>query len=448
MTLKLISLLSIYLLGSPDGLAFALALGILIVARDQRLQVLGFVNVLFLLFSVAGPRQRITGEDLLADASVSLAEHPSILILKIAALSCLACLMWLGVRLLRAKKLSGPLLFNLVLLFVLLAIYGTIHDIENIGPLMRGTAVYFAHFFWFICYSQIALAANPRRNFLSTFAAFPFWNSLTTWHIGAIPRGTGELIACDIGENKNSPKYDLISSAMVVGGVLVISNFEVFKRSLFVLCGLPSVTLVGLHRFDGLGVSTLNQWIISALETSTFLVQNTGVLCVFIGIVRLAGFNIPFAIQYPWRADSYGDFLRRLYYYYSETIMYFFLPIFRRVSRRPTVSIALSVLVGGFLAHFIEEIPYGLDPSASYALRSLRIIPYLSLILAGLWATRNLRVPKGAGIILRSAYTVFFFMLYSMAYNSLIFFKENYIAYESPATLEKYFSFMGNFLGL
>lgn len=435
-------------MASPDGLAFTLALGLLIVARHHRLHVLGAVNVLFLLFSVAGPRQRLTGEDLLVDSSLSVTDHPPVLIVKIAALASLMCLAWLGVRLLRARKLTGPLFYNLSLLIVLLIAYSLLYEVKNLGPLIRGIAVYFAHFFWFLCYSQIALAANPKRSFLTTTAALPFWNSLTTWHIGAISRGTGELSACDIGQGRTSLKSVLISSTMVVGGVLLVSNFDDLKRSLFIFFGLPSVTLIGLHRFNGLGISTTNQWFISVLETSSFLIQNTGVLCVLVGIVRLAGFQIPFAIQYPWRAESYGDFLRRLYYYYSETIMYFFLPIFRRISRRPSVGIALSVLVGGFLAHFIEEIPYGLDPHLTYAVRSLRILPYLFLILVGLWATKNWRVPKGSGVFVRSVYTMFFFMLYSMAYNSLIYFKENYIAYESPATLEQYFSFLGNFLGL
>lgn len=447
MTAVLVSVFAIYFGAHPDGAMLGAAVLLVCLFRKNRFAALAVANVLVLVLSGMGPRQRTSGEDLLIDTSLALGTHPTLLIVKIAAIAGLVLISMATLYLMKRRPSANPFLCNLGLLSAVIALYYLIPWPPLPSAILHGAAVYFAQFFWFLTYSQVAMIRTGGWAWRS-LAAMPFWNSISTWHIGASPRGIGELAACEVTESRTLFLVRVKACAMIVGGLILMNYFEIFKRSVFSSMGLPSVTLMGLHRFVGFEINFFAYWFISFLETALFLTQNTAVLCVLIGLPRLAGFNIPFAIQSPWQSRNYAEFLRRVYYYYSETIMYFFPPLFRKISRRPAVIASLSLLAGGYIAHLIEEIPYGLDASAMFLSNSLRILPYLSLILAGLFLTARIRTPAGAKLPVKILFMVFYFSLYSVAYNSLIYFKEGYLLFKSPGTFAEYLIFMGRFLGL
>jgi hypothetical protein len=125
---------------------------------------------------------------------------------------------------------------------------------------------------------------------------------------------------------------------------------------------------------------------------------------VYIGVLRLLGFNVFANTDRPLLATSILDFWNRYYYYFKELLVeFFFYPVYARLSVRPWLRTLLAVFAAAFAGnvyyHLLDQEAFLIDGDLRALLGQLRSrMVYCFLLACGIYVSMmRERSRRGAG---------------------------------------------------
>jgi len=258
---------------------------------------------------------------------------------------------------------------NLLLLLLMLGFSISVPAESSLADVVRGATMLYSKYFWAIAFSIISLKGQSTTKSWTTLASLTFWTPTTRFHIGAIPRGVGELLACE-RRSKIDLEHSRRSGIILVsiGCIIVALNNRIPTTLLKLQYPFQLLPQMGTE-FLGTTASTALLWIDNIVQGLQYFMRSAAQVSIAVGLVRFAGFHIPLAQFKIWRARNFSDLFRRIYFYYSETLTYFFyFPIWSAVRRlqlprkiEASVALFSSVFFGGLVIHGILDVPYFLD---------------------------------------------------------------------------------------
>jgi hypothetical protein len=358
-----------------------------------RLQALAIVNfILFFFFNVTFWTRWSRGKQsyLLIDNLSELATS-HVLFIKGISLLCMLSLFFLLARLHMRTQRRYVLHANLGLFFFLTLVFTAFYG--AIGPgstreIFRSILILFSRYFWMITFTHVALPPEGLRRssfWTNSLNCFPFWSGFFTWYVGAFPRGVGEL--------KNSICLSEVQAreSRINGLKLLLLSAGLAKAQFLIhnwIGPYPSPVSMNLGEFNALKLATPLIWVVDIVDGSLIMFSHVSALLLVVGVIRFCGFRIPPAIYAVFRARNFADFIRRIYFYYSETIGYFFLPlIFQKVAKVPcsrrlqnALATFLNLLLGGVCLHFILNVQFSLTNPPDLWTIFARYLPYLFVL--------------------------------------------------------------------
>lgn len=375
-------LLMLALSGTQDLLILWLMTCAISLSGSRRLQALVIANVAYVVISGSVLFEQTT---LVTKPHIGAAEF-SVLASRICGVVLLSALLLGLLQLNKLLRYRYVMSVNLLLLLGLL-VYSLIAPTNRVlTDIIRGTTMLYSKYFWAIAFSVISLKDQPGAKNWMVLSSLTFWTPVTRFHIGAIPRGVGELIACE-----RQSKLDLVHSRR--SGVILVALGSIITA---VNSGMPNVLFQLGYPFQRLPQLTSEfltttapttwLWIDSIVHGLQYFLRSAAQVSIAVGLVRFAGFHIPLAQFKIWKARNFSDLFRRIYFYYSETLAYFFFfPVWsflRRLRLARTIetsaSVFCSVLFGGLVIHGVLDVPYLLDHDFDSHLRlTASRLPYL-----------------------------------------------------------------------
>lgn len=275
---------------------------------------------------------------------------------------------------------------NLLLLLLMLGFSISVPTKSSLADVVRGATMLYSKYFWAIAFSIISLKGQSTTKSWTTLASLTFWTPTTRFHIGAIPRGVGELLACE-RRSKLDLEHSRRSGIILVsiGCIIVALNNRIPTTLLTLHYPFHLLPQLGSEFLETTAPTTL-LWIDNVVLGLQTFMRAAAQVSIAVGLVRFAGFHIPLAQFKIWRARSFSDLFRRIYFYYSETLTYFFyFPVWTAVRRlhfprsvEASVSLFGSVFFGGLIIHGVLDIPYFLDNDYNRVLLlTVSRVPYL-----------------------------------------------------------------------
>ena len=358
-------LLVLALSGTQDLLLLWLMTCVVSLSGRLRLQSLVVVNIIYVIASGTLLFEQAT---LMTKPYVSASSLNTVLVRSIGIGLLFALIIGLISmnKRLRYRRVGSV---NLGLLFIMLGFSIYIPTDSSLADIIRGTTMLYSKYFWAIAFSIISLKGQSAAKSWTALASLTFWTPVTRFHIGAIPRGVGELVACerrskiDLGHSRRSGII-LVS----IGSIIIALHNRIPPTLLKLHYPFPLLPQLGAE-FLATKAPTAMLWIDTIVQGLQIFMRNAAQVSIAVGLVRFAGFHIPLAQFKIWRARSFSDLLRRIYFYYSETLTYFFyFPIWSAVRRlqlprtvEASVSLFSSVFFGGLVIHGVLDVPYFLD---------------------------------------------------------------------------------------
>lgn len=128
----------------------------------------------------------------------------------------------------------------------------------------------------------------------------------------------------------------------------------------------PNYTSTGIDTYLSMGLPLGQIWatvLVNALCFTLLLSSFTGYS---IAVLRLSGIYVPRAVFRPYLAQTFNGYFRRLLYFYSEILIYFFFfPAWRALRSlvsdkfyRRMLSLFFAVFAGGLVFHALENSDY------------------------------------------------------------------------------------------
>jgi len=258
----------------------------------------------------------------------------------------------------RRPQISLHLLFWVILTIVWLT--------PDDGSLWRSVLVLFALIFPFLIWRcGYMLLSGQRGKTMGTafrdhlFYLWPVWGGTHT------PAGKG----WDYLSQREAQSTDAYARSFLAGIKLLILS-RIWRLSLILLGGFvysdPANSLthllggasLGIPRFrmivsGNVNVSLLTTWISLYLELVRETLQIAALGHLWIGILRLFGFNVFRNTYKPLVAESIIDFWNRYYYYFKELLVeFFFYPTYLRYFRtRPKLRMFAAVFAAAFVGN-------------------------------------------------------------------------------------------------
>lgn len=448
--LQILILLACIRATPTSGLLYALAAIALAFSGRFRMRLLALFNVAFIIFTEYGFRTRDAGRSawVAAPMDLSLAGQMAV---KAAALGMTFAIFVLLWKIHRKTRFRYLLSMNFVTLLFLVGVYLCTRSGNFASTILWFTVCITARYFWMFTFSHLAFRERPRVRVTEWAAALPFWQALSNWHIGSVPRGFGELEKCQVTSNedaalgrKSATKLFLLASLFFFVGW--IANDVITDAA-----GMESITTSSLTQALTSDLHGSQIWLRDLLSGLMAVTRNIWITGVMVGLAQFGGFRIAPAVGRVWSARSFTEFLRRYYYYYSETISYFFLPtcwkIFGRLplpTRVQNVGVVFfSLLIGGTVTHFIEDIPFGLDADFSFFYAFLKKMPYI-FALAVFAAISSVFHISGRKERVRVIPMIYYFAVYILARVLLAWSLDDYFINFTPATVIDYWTYLAN----
>lgn len=380
----------LFLTGIPDFLFLWGATIIVSNSGPRRLAALAIINICYIV-AIGG--DTTTAINLWTKSThVSLSGAESYLLgcaIRFACVAALAIVTFCLFEYHRRTKYTRVVIFNTVILGALVAVFKSIPSWGLFSEVIKGTALLFAKYFWAIAFSLIALRWVTSSDRWKTFASLSFWTPVTEFHIGAIPRGVGELIASEKTEPIELDRSRRSGLFLVAIGVMLLAvldrQWQIAYWIGYSRAGLPR----SLIDFTLTTAPLPLLWLRIILIGLSIFLRNAASVSIVVGLVRFAGFHIPRALYGIFQSRNFADLFRRIYFYYSETIAYFFyFPIWKNLQRfgfesksRGAIAQFVAITWGGVFMHALIDLPILLKWDIGKFLTSgLTRLPYLVLL--------------------------------------------------------------------
>lgn len=287
----------------------------------------------------------------------------------------------------RHKFLRRPVLVGLLLIAALGAVLATqTESLAKIPVLYRLSAALFIamiRVFWSACYQLSEIDMLRSR---------PFWEHAGTlafpWQFGwaspNIVRGYSDL-RNEAPQSAIELRESQISGAKLMVCALLM-HFAAEQLSEFVFSRTTSggeIVISPMSQWLGVEFSTTNYlsqgmpryaaWIFVFATSVHFLLALAATTNAAVSIARMCGFMVFRNVYRPFQANSFNNFLGRMYYYYIAILLRFmFYPLWRalRPVRQKRLRIFLThfftIMGGGFLTSALRyapiAMPYGFTP--------------------------------------------------------------------------------------
>lgn len=358
-------LLVLVLSGTQDQLLLWVLTCAVAFSGSRRLPTLAAVNVLYIAASGVTYFEQQTLLTLAPYSSDGLHTAVSRLLSLIALFGLIHCL-----RLtMRRYQYQSIVTLSILFLFVLIVCAKFLPPTGAPADILRGTTMLYSKYFWIISFSLISIKGQSAKTVWITLSSLGFWTPIAQYHIGSIPRGSGELIDCErhsISDLQHSRRSGIILVAIgcifnAANGLIPIAlGYLSYPFSL-----LPRLGAEFLKTSAPLYMLWLDTFVVGLL----FFLKTASMVSIAVGLVRFSGFHIPLAQFKIWRARNFSDLFHRIYFYYSETLTYFFyFPIWKFIRRfnlsrklENGVSVFSAIFFGGLIIHGVLDVPYLLD---------------------------------------------------------------------------------------
>jgi len=293
---------------------------------------------------------------------------------------------------------------TLTILVTLILILSALHFFQNnriVSGLIGILAILYSKISWRFVQIIDEIQLKGRKYLLEKIASLhPFWI------IGFVERAPIPLSLNTLIDNQFTNKEEKIQ--MQLNGLKLISTStfllffgmildfiffnhgklaELFQKWPEFSLNLAAPQIIGYAEYNQLNISPLERWIsCSVINPLVFyLTTNLGYMGIMCGGIWMMGFQIPRPYNKPYLAQSMGDLFRRLYFYYNEIIIRFFLIPFLHFFARFTsqrrlrifLSVFFAVTLGGWVLHvqvmlvdnFLkQDVPFGLKSSLNFFL--------------------------------------------------------------------------------
>lgn len=313
-----------------------------------------------------------------------------------------------------------------------------------------------------IFYIAMALVFFKKRTFSATKAILisaPFWS----WSVRYLPlfdiKNEDGFLPLEREALLAQQKRGLKILFWGVCGKLVLDflNWTLFASpsALQMINALPSLQLVSFYKGFGEALTSHSgiwqKWVAVVGHFLTVYINIAFIYAVPVGIARLAGFDLPAMFDQPWKAKSMAQFYGRFIFYYNQVLMeFFYIPskelVKKYFSGRTKIAVALflSVCFGGFIFHFIRDLPELIKLSFSQALLSyLKTLPYYFALGIFVGLSIILRSGKEASGVLRQTLSVFsYLVIWSLIYSIFV------ASFHSQTSLKDYLSYLSGMFGL
>lgn len=331
----------------------------------------------------------------------------------------------------RSKFLRYPLLTTLLLLALLWILFAVSNGSLLLGAAAMTFLTIMVRVFWVFSYQLSEVDFLKRQPFLSHFGAiFLPWSYI-------VLRGYSDL-ANNLSQNEIQLKRSRISGVKLIFWAVVLTYLERLLRDFMLSDGSgvlsPFSVLTGVdfsyQSYLVQGLSRPMAWLFVAFTTFDFILNMAAISHAVISIARICGFTVFRAVYKPLEAQTFGQFILRIYFFYISVLQrFFFYPIWTRLRMvrhkkiRTFLTIYLTIFIGSMVNTIVQvyRLIYDQSQLPSYGDLVARL-PYLSLLSLFLGLSVITPQPK---LLERSRFIkkfrikgIIFFLIYSICYST------------------------------
>ncbi len=337
------------------------------------------------------------------------------------------------------QKKVNPTIFLLAITFVTICLTVFLKKQSWMAIAVMVLSCCLMKFIWFLAYYLTDKGSGKSSLLNSILSIEPIW--IFNFHrVHAIPRGSVELVA---SEQKNI----IALSKCQISGIklalvsmffkLVAQLLEMFlfhsqgSGVIFSDIHIPSLNLVnpsliGLSKYNQLDISSLQLWLVVLVRPMIyFLFEPMGNAGLLVAFLRLLGFKINRNFYKPFAANTFSNFLHRIYFYYSSILIHFFyLPIFFYLSEvfkfrsklKIFLSTFLTISLGGFIMSYFRNNMLFIELGAvNWFYMTILKMPYLAIIgvfaaLSNIFDLNKIRLNQPVKILV-------FYFIYCVAFS-------------------------------
>ncbi len=267
-------------------------------------------------------------------------------------------------------------------------------------------------FIWFFAYYLTDRVPGKSSLLGAVLSVEPIW--IFNFHrVHSIPRGSIELSTAVQKNVLSLSKCQISGIKLALASMFFKLGAQFLEMFLFHSQGssillnyvhIPSLnlinpSLIGLAKYNQLDVSLLQLWTVVLVRPMIyFLFEPIGNAGLLVAFLRLLGFQINRNFYKPYNANTFSNFLHRIYFYYSSILIHFFyLPIFFYLSEfkvrskyKIFFSTFLAISLGGLIMSYFRNNISFIDLGAvNWFYMTLLKMPYL-VSIATLAAVSNI----------------------------------------------------------
>lgn len=320
---------------------------------------------------------------LVAGTQVSISLQDRFLALMCIAACCIGSVLFLvGASRYPRSFFARHSFLTLLAILAMLVIVGT-YTSQSLARISWLAAVTLAPYLWFIPYAVVAARADKAGTLLVNLSSIrPFWSPTY------LPFGKG----FNYLEKYRAITPEAIAITQLKGIKLLVWGSCIYGLNQLLTIGLPpEITdldtainqfLVGRH------YSVVSHWMIVFVSTLRYSLNIAMWAHFFVGIARLAGYQLPRGSWRPLESRTLADYFNRFHFYFKELLVdLFFVPTFFRVFKKsPRLRIFFATFmaagVGNALWHFTREINLVFEKGIDGSLSSFTSYLFYCLILS------------------------------------------------------------------